>query len=355
LRAFEDTLREQHYVVQPTDDDIDFFGDLLPDQVEATITTDGRGELSKSHDLKRVCNSHGYEVNSTAADSSSQNGMVERPHRTLKEQMRCMMYSARLGTEFWADALLHATWLYNRTYHSKIKMTPLQAFSGQIPALDSLITFGAKITVKKPGTRPTTLNPWAYDGIFLGYQYTMHNIKYWDINTGSIKTAKHDSKDEIQYGDNPHNRSPASKHLMEVFTGSADHTTATEPEHVEIELKHKMSTSHMDLAFVSGLSNLDLEKGSNITPSPIVKKSCVGYIRFPTIIDVSSRKLWTHLIKNKDPPIEYIDKFLKRHGIRTTNLSKAIITTSETGYLAKSRAFEDTLREQHYVVQPTDK
>jgi hypothetical protein len=111
---------------------------------------------------------------------------------------------------------------------------------------------------------------------------------------------------------------------------------------------------HMDLAFVSGPSNLHLEKGSNITPSPIVKKSRDGYIGFLTIIDVSSRKLWTHLIKNKDPPIEYIDKFLKWHGIRTTNPSKAIITTSETGYLAKSQAFEDTLREQQYVVQPAD-
>jgi hypothetical protein len=99
-RAFEDTIWEQNYVIQPTDDDIDFFGDLLPDQVEATITTDGGGELSKSKELTKVCNSHGYEVNSTAADSSSQNGIVERPHRMLKERMRCMMYSARLGTEF---------------------------------------------------------------------------------------------------------------------------------------------------------------------------------------------------------------------------------------------------------------
>jgi hypothetical protein len=34
---------------------------------------------------------------------------------------------------------------------------------------------------------------------------------------------------------------------MEVFTGSGDHTTATEPEHVEIELKDKMSTSPIDI------------------------------------------------------------------------------------------------------------
>jgi hypothetical protein len=59
------------------------------------------------------------------------------------------MYSVQLGTEFWADALLHATWLYNRTYHSQIKVTPLQAFSGQVPSLDSLITFGAKITAQQ--------------------------------------------------------------------------------------------------------------------------------------------------------------------------------------------------------------
>jgi hypothetical protein len=104
----------------------------------------------KSHELTKVCNSHGYEVNSTAEDSSFQNGIVKCPHQTLKERIRCMMYSARLGKEFWADALLHGTWLYNRTYYSKIKMTPLQAFSGQIPSLDSLMTFGAKITAKKP-------------------------------------------------------------------------------------------------------------------------------------------------------------------------------------------------------------
>jgi hypothetical protein len=112
---------------------------------------------------------------------------------------------------------------------------------------------------------------------------------------------------------------------------------------------------HMDLAFVSRPSNLDVDSGSNSRTSPMVKKSRDGYIGFLMIIDVSSQKLWTHPIKNKDPPIAYIDKFLKRHRIRTTNPSKAIITTiSGTGYLAKSQAFEDRVREQQYVIQPTD-
>ena len=84
--------------------------------------------------MRRTAQSHWYEVRTTATDTSSQNGIVERPHRTFKEKMRCMLYSSQLGTEFWADAIMHVTWLYNRTYHSTVKMTPLQAYTGQIPA-----------------------------------------------------------------------------------------------------------------------------------------------------------------------------------------------------------------------------
>ena len=42
-----------------------------------------------------------------APNSSSQNGMVEQPHCMIKEKMQFMLYAARLGTEFWVDALLH--------------------------------------------------------------------------------------------------------------------------------------------------------------------------------------------------------------------------------------------------------
>jgi len=94
--------------------------------------------------------------------------------------MRCMLYASRLGSEFLTDALLYAVWLYNRTYHSAIKMTPYQAYTYMVPSLDNLITFGTKITAKKPGNQPTTTIPWIYEGIFLGYEGTIHNIKYWD-------------------------------------------------------------------------------------------------------------------------------------------------------------------------------
>ena len=58
-----------------------------------------------------------------------------------------------------------------------------------------------------------------------------------------VKIAKHDSKDELQYDDNIENRSPASKHLLKIFTGSSDHTINTEPESIDLKLKDQTSPS----------------------------------------------------------------------------------------------------------------
>ena len=44
--------------------------------------------IVQTHEMTWLCNSHGYEVNSAAADSSSQNEIGERPLRALKERIR---------------------------------------------------------------------------------------------------------------------------------------------------------------------------------------------------------------------------------------------------------------------------
>ena len=196
-------------------------------------------------------------------------------------------------------------------------MTPFQAYTNRIPTLDSLITFGAKITAKKPGKRPTTLNPWTYDGIFLGYQNTMHNIRYWDIHTGTTKTATHDSKDEIQYGDNPKNRSPASKHLMEVFTGSSDHTTKFEPPPVELKLKDDTSIQPTEI----------LESVLDSTPLPYTSAAAA------TLNHRQKRKLQRKINKFlrksefKRPDITHLRHELDTIDISTNTIFKTISHT----------------------------
>jgi hypothetical protein len=193
-----------------------------------TIRTDNGGELAGSDDFRQTTGQHGYILETTAPDTSNQNGLVERPHRTIKEKVRCLLYTAGLSIQFWSSALLHAVWLYNRTFHSSLDMSPYQAYTGRRPTVDGLLTFGTRVTPKKSRSRTTALDPNAHDGIFLGYRATMDNIIYWDVHTQRVKTAKHKTFDEVQYGTNPANRSPAAKHLLEIATGAPHHHNRTD-------------------------------------------------------------------------------------------------------------------------------
>lgn len=109
---------------------------------------------------------------------------------------------------------------------------------------------------------------------------------------------------------------------------------------------------HMDLSFVSGPSNLTDILKFNAAPQKSINKSRDGYIGFLTIIDVATRHLWTHLVKSKEPPIEFIDAFLKKHGIKKTDPLKAVkITTTTDGLLASSRAFETAMMDKELDIE----
>ena len=56
--------------------------------------TDWGGELTDDK-IRKVVDTHGYTAISTTAHGSRENGMVEWPHRTLKERIRCILYAAR--------------------------------------------------------------------------------------------------------------------------------------------------------------------------------------------------------------------------------------------------------------------
>ena len=81
--------------------------DINPSNLYCSSRTDG-GKEFMAKPITETIVSYGYHHEKTAADTSFQNGIVERPHRTLKEKMRCMLYSSRLGVEFWVDAIMHA-------------------------------------------------------------------------------------------------------------------------------------------------------------------------------------------------------------------------------------------------------
>ena len=196
---FQQTCETNGFEVDTHSTKIDF--EYVRGDVPLAIRTNNGGEFI-TDELRALADKHGYIMETTSPDKSSQNGLAERPHRTLKERVRCLLYTAGLGVEFWPDALIHATWLYNRTYHSAIDMTPHQAFTRRRPTLDNLLTFGCTVTPKMARDRTSALDPNSHHGIFLGY-LPNNDIRYWDIVAQSEKTVGHGEFDELQYGDNP--------------------------------------------------------------------------------------------------------------------------------------------------------
>jgi hypothetical protein len=123
---------------------------------------------------------------------------------------------AILGAEFWADALVYASYLYNRTYHTAIGKTPFEAWNGTQPDLGHIRTFGSSVTVKKPGRRPTKGDPHCYHGIFLRYTATRKNLVYYDINSKRTKTAAHKLMDEFHYGNPLAQRPKMAQHMIDI-------------------------------------------------------------------------------------------------------------------------------------------
>ena len=184
------------------------------DSTVRTIRSDQDGALYRNDALRAmVLDKHGYVFEPTGADASSQNGMVERPNLTFGNIVRCLLYSAGLPTEFWADALVHAVMVYNYMYHSRLKNVPYAAWTGRRPDVSHLCAFGAYVTVKKPSDRPTKLDPHAYDGLFLRHASTTKNIVYWDPTTSREKTARHVTTDEFHFGSA--NRPPGATQVIQ--------------------------------------------------------------------------------------------------------------------------------------------
>jgi len=77
-------------------------------------------------------------METTGPVTSAQNGLAERPYKTIKNTMRCLLYSASLGSFFLVDALPQPVWLYNGTWHNSIESTPYTLWTGKKPQLHNI-------------------------------------------------------------------------------------------------------------------------------------------------------------------------------------------------------------------------
>ena len=113
---------------------------------------------------------NGYILQTTGTDASAQNGLAEKPNQDLARIMRCLLYSAGLGSQYWSYALRHAVYLKNRLPHSSNKWkTPYTIINNKKPDLSRLRVFGARVQVKETGKRKMKLDRISNEGRFMTY------------------------------------------------------------------------------------------------------------------------------------------------------------------------------------------
>ena len=116
-----------------------------------TVRTDQGKELGKSEAFRTMIGDEGFNLELTGAEASSQNGIAEAPNRVLAQMMRCTLYSADLGPEYWSYALRLSVYVKNRLPHTSINTTPFQALTGQRPDVSKMRIFGSRVCARIPG------------------------------------------------------------------------------------------------------------------------------------------------------------------------------------------------------------
>ncbi len=117
----------------------------------------------------------------SAPYTKEQNGNAERINRTLLNKVRCLLLSSNLPQYMWGEAILTATYLYNRTPHSKLGYkTPYEAKNGEKPDITNIKVFGSLAYFKNKRPNLKKLDPRGTLGILIGYGTDCNNYKVWD-------------------------------------------------------------------------------------------------------------------------------------------------------------------------------
>jgi len=106
---------------------------------------DQGGELFNNPFVKNLFALFNYEILPTGADSSHQNGPVERAHRTLANSMRTLLTGANLDVKFWPCAFCHGLRLSNAFPERGRKSSPSELAATRKENLTDFRTFGCRV------------------------------------------------------------------------------------------------------------------------------------------------------------------------------------------------------------------
>lgn len=147
--------------------------EMLETQCELSvkrIRTDRGGEYL-NEDVRQYLSTKGIVHEKSAPYTPEQNGAAERLNRTLVERVRAMLLEANLAFKLWAEAVLTANYIRNRSpvKHCEAK-TPWELVFAKRPDVSHLRVFGAVAYMQRPKETRRKLEATSVKGIFVGYE-----------------------------------------------------------------------------------------------------------------------------------------------------------------------------------------
>jgi transposase InsO family protein len=153
------------------------------------LVTDN-GEL-RSQEMSCWCAERGITHQFTAPYTSTQNGRVERLHRTLMNKARSMRLSCNALLNMWDEFILTASYLSTLTA-SKASggRTPYELWFGTPPSLSHLHEIGCRAFVFVQGAHPK-IAARSVEGVLIGYASNAKAYRCWFRDSGRIIDSFH--------------------------------------------------------------------------------------------------------------------------------------------------------------------
>ncbi|CAH2109079.1 unnamed protein product [Euphydryas editha] len=120
-----------------------------------------------------------------------QNGLCERMNRTLIEKARCLLFDAKLGKEFWAEAINTAIYLQNRIVKPVLNnCTPYELWTGAKPNLSHLRIFGSTVMKHIPKEKRHKWDRKSEQCILVGYPDDVKGYRLYNPSTKTVITSR---------------------------------------------------------------------------------------------------------------------------------------------------------------------
>jgi len=150
-------------------------------------TQDDKGGEFMSKEFHAHCDKRGIVRRHTVRNRAQQNGSAENGNKVIGERITSLLSEANLPMQFWAEALIALTHIWNRCPTSALKgKTPYELWFKLKPDVSHLRVWGCLAYVHIQKDKRKGFSPHMEKGIFIGYP---DGYKGWKFYIPSTKQA----------------------------------------------------------------------------------------------------------------------------------------------------------------------